>query len=164
MKRLLLAGAALAGLTFFAPAASYAEGTPCASGNMLCDSSVAQYVNGSGQAQSVDAGHPLPITGTISATPVTASATTIANGTVTTGGTFQQIAAANSSRLSFEYQNNNAAHDCYVYFGTTGSATTAKAIKVSAGQYYLRSSGAIPSDAIQTTCSNTSDTFYAAVQ
>lgn len=163
MRTILAAGVALAGLTLFAPAV-WAEGNACVSGASLCDSAVAQYLNGSGQAQSVDAAHPLPISGTISATPVAASATTIANGTVTTGGTFQQIAAANASRLSFEYQNNNAAHDCYIYFGTTGSATTAKSVKVTAGQYYLRSAGAIPSEAIQTTCSNTSDTFYAAVQ
>jgi hypothetical protein len=161
MKRFWLAGVALAATILLAPSA-WAEGNPCASGSSLCDSSVAQYLNGSGQAQSVDASHPLPVNASVNATA--ASATTIENGTVTTGGTFQQISAANTSRKSFEFQNNNASDACYVYFGTTGSATTAKSIKIVAGGYYLRSVGNIPGDAIQTTCASTSDTFYAAEQ
>ena len=155
------AGIALAASALFAPSA-FAEGNPCASGASLCDSAVNQYLDANGNAQSVDANHPLPVNASVTA--VSASATTISNGTVTTGGTFQQIAAASTSRKSFEYQNNNASDACYIYFGTTGSATTAKSIKVVAGGYYLRSSGSIPSDAIQTTCASTNDTFYAAVQ
>ncbi|MBI3678477.1 MAG: hypothetical protein HY243_17860 [Proteobacteria bacterium] len=161
MKRISLAGFALAGLGLFASSA-FAEGNPCASGASLCDSAVNQYLDNSGNAQSVDTNHPLPVNATVTA--VSASATTIFNGTVTTGGTFQQIAAANASRKSFEYQNNNGSDACYIYFGTTGSATSAKSIKVVSGGYYLRSAGNIPSDAIQTTCTSTNDTYYAAVQ
>lgn len=49
-------------------------------------------------------------------------------------------------------------------FGTTASAATAKSISLMDEQDYLRSSGAIPSDAIQITCATTGDAFYAAVQ
>lgn len=161
MKRLWLADLTLACAAFLVSPAM-AEGNPCASGASLCDSATVQYLDGSGNSQSVDAGHPLPVNATV--TGVSAAATTVSNGTITTGGTFQQIAASNSSRKSFEFQNNNASDACYIFFGATGSATTAKSIKVVAGGYYLRSSGVIPSDAIQTTCATTSDTFYAAVQ
>lgn len=126
--------------------AGYVVGQPYATTQ---DTGGNQCVNGSG--------------GTVVTVPK-ASATTIANGTITTGGTFQQIAASSTSRLSLEFQNNNSSDNCYLYFGTTGSATTAKSILVTPNAYYLRSSGSIPSDAVQVTCVNTSDTYYAAVQ
>lgn len=93
-----------------------------------------------------------------------ASPTAQTGGTITAGGTFQQVFAASNDRKSFEFDNTNSAHTCYIFFGATAAATTAKSIPAPAGSYYLRSQGSIPSDAIQVTCSNTSDTFYAAVQ
>lgn len=92
------------------------------------------------------------------------------SGTITTGGTFQQAAAAVNpgGRFSIDFQNRSGNGDaCYLYFGTTAAANTAgtgKAIKVADGQEYLRSNGAIPSDAVQVTCTTTSDAFYLAVQ
>lgn len=104
--------------------------------------------------------NPLPV----SSAGASASATTVLNGSITVGNTFQQIAASNTSRKSFEFQNTNASHTCYLFFGTTVSASTAASITVPPSGFYIRSSGAIPSDALQVTCTNTSDTFYADVQ
>lgn len=123
---------------------------------------VVPVVNGA----AVSTANPMPVDGTVLAQP-NASTTTNDSGTITTGGTFQQIAAASTSRLSLDVQNLNASDSCYIYFGTTAAANSAgvnSAIKVAASQEYLRSSGAIPSDAIQITCSTNSDKFYAAVQ
>lgn len=113
------------------------------------------------------AGTPPAVTTTPSATT-----TTDASATVGTGGTFQQIAAANTSRKSFEFSNicsvsGNcvaATDNCYVFFGANGSATKANSRLISPGGGYLRSSGTIPSDAIQITCDGTADKFQAAVQ
>jgi len=92
-----------------------------------------------------------------------ASATTNGASTITTGGTFQQLAAAASARLSVEFQNKTASDSCYLFFGPSGE-TTAKSVKISAGQDYLRSQGAIPSDRIAATCDTNGDVFYFATQ
>lgn len=94
----------------------------------------------------------------------TSEPTTVENGAITTGGTFQQISAGTFLRKSFEFYNNNAAHPCYLYFGTTAAATQAKSVVVIAGAYYGRFANSVPSDAIQVTCSTTSDTFWAQEQ
>lgn len=105
------------------------------------------------------------VTGTITATPPTPTPTPNSAGTITTGGTFQQLAASSTSRKSLDFQNKSGNGDlCWLYFGTTVSATTAKSIKVIDGQEYLRASGQLPSDAVQTTCTTTADAFYFAVQ
>lgn len=97
-------------------------------------------------------------------------------GTVTVGGTFQTVATtgAPSVRQSIEFVNVcsvsgncNATTDvCYVYMGS-GTANTANSIIVqpsTPGNSYLRSSGAIPNDAIQVTCTATGDKFLLNVQ
>ncbi len=81
--------------------------------------------------------------------------------TITTGGTFQQLAGPQSNRLSLDFQNKSGNGDaCYLFFGVNASATTAKSIKIADGQEYLRSSGGIPSAAIQATCTTTGDAVY----
>lgn len=106
----------------------------------------------------------LSVTGTVNTAP-DASTTTNDASTITTGLTFQQIAASASGRLSFDFQNKSGNGDnCYIYFGTTASATTAKSIIVTDGWEYLRSAGAVPSDAIQVTCATSGDAYYASVQ
>ena len=92
-----------------------------------------------------------------------ASATTNISGTITLGGTFQTISASSTTRKSFEFQNNSS-DPCYLFFGVLGSATLNTSLKVPSGGSYLRSSGALPSDAINVTCTTTADVFYAAVQ
>jgi hypothetical protein len=92
-----------------------------------------------------------------------ASATTNISGAITLGGTFQTISASSTTRKSFEFQNNSA-DPCYLYFGVLGAATLNNSLKVIAGGSYLRSSGALPSDAVNLTCTTTADVFFAAVQ
>lgn len=101
---------------------------------------------------------------TIQAQPYAAPSTNLSS-TVTVGNTFQQIAASSTARFSFEFQNDAGNGDkCWLYWGTTGSATKAKSVIVLDGQVYLRSAGAIPSDAIQVTCTTTADAYYAETQ
>lgn len=99
--------------------------------------------------------------------------TTDASGTIATGGTFQPIAAANTARQSFEFVNicgvtsacTATTNYCYLFFAASGSPSkTTDAIPVAPGASYLRSSGSIPSDAIQATCDGTGDHFRLAVQ
>lgn len=74
------------------------------------------------------------ISGTISAAlAVTALTNTQAGGAVTTHGTFQQALAVNAARNGCTVQNTSADTE-FVYFGATGSATTANSYKLAAGQ------------------------------
>ena len=99
---------------------------------------------------------------------VTNSQTTNAAGTIATGNTFQQIYAAVGTppaiRRSMTVQNNNASDSCWVFIGATASATKATSILLTSGQAYTRYFPYVPSDAVQITCANTSDTFYADTQ
>jgi hypothetical protein len=107
-------------------------------------------------------------------TPTTGSAhaTTNDSTTITTGGTFQQIQATTTSRLSVEVQNicgvgsncTTTANNCYVYFGTTGSASKTNSTLIPPYGDYLRSNGTIPSDAINVTCDGTADHIMVTVQ
>ncbi len=101
-----------------------------------------------------------------------ANATSNTSSTITTGATFQTIAAANGSRKSVEFVNVcnisgncvSTSDNCYLFFAISGSPTTAKSVVVGPGQEYLRSQGSIPADAIQATCDGTADKYYLAVQ
>lgn len=112
-------------------------------------------------------GGALPVAPAASPSSQTNSASTI-----TTGGTFQTIALADTARKSFDFQNlcsktgncTATSNNCYLFIAGSGSPTLATAILVAAGQEYLRSAGAIPSDAIQATCDGNGDKFYLAVQ
>jgi hypothetical protein len=111
------------------------------------------------------------VSGTVAATGSPASQT-ISSSTITTGGTFQTIAVSNSTRLSYEFQNvcsksgncTATTNNCYVYVAASGTPTTAKSIIVPPGGAYLRSSGAVPNNAIQATCDGTGDAYYLSVQ
>jgi hypothetical protein len=100
-----------------------------------------------------------------------AATTTDSSGGIVTGGTFQQIAAASGTRKSLELGNTcNVASNCvattdvcYFYFGN-GSSAKDTSIVLYPGQYYLRSSGTIPSDQINATCDGTGDEYYLKVQ
>ncbi len=111
------------------------------------------------------------ITGTIPVAP-SGSSQTNASGTITLGGTFQTISAANTSRLSLEFHNvcpvsgNCTAqqNNCYLYIAAAGTPSTANSIIVPSGADYIRSSGEIPTDSIRATCDGTSDKYYLSVQ
>jgi hypothetical protein len=89
--------------------------------------------------------------------------------TITAGTTFQTVLASNlgttTQRQSLEIQNNNSAGTdyCWVHIGT-GTPTTANSIALAVGQSYTRYWPLVPSDAIQATCANTSDTLYISYQ
>lgn len=103
--------------------------------------------------------------------PPSAGPTTNSSTTITTGGTFQTIANANTSRKSLDFVNicsvtgncTTANNLCYLYFGS-GTPTVANSIVVGPGQDYLRSSGIVPSDIIKATCDGTADNFYLGLQ
>lgn len=97
------------------------------------------------------------------ATKPSAAPTTIVTGSIVSGLVFQQIVTSNAARLSFEYQNDSS-DPCYIFYGATASATTTTSLKVPANSYYGRTTGSIPSDGIQTTCTTTADLFWATVQ
>src|SRR5712672_1569908 len=82
---------------------------------------------------------------------------------ITTGGTFQTVLTASTSKLSVTIQNNNSISTgteyCYIYVGS-GTATTANSIILAPGGSYQRYFPFIPSDIIQATCTTTSDTLY----
>jgi hypothetical protein len=81
---------------------------------------------------------------------------------IATGNTFQTILAAvtnNNQRRSLTIQNNNATDSCWLFVGG-GSATKGTSILLLPGGSYTRYYPYIPSDAIQATCTTTSDTLY----
>lgn len=94
------------------------------------------------------------------ATPPLTTPTTQSAGTVTTGGTFQQVLPANASRTSCLIQNTSA-HTAYVYWLATGTASLTNAVQVQAGASFscINPSGAPIRTAIQWTTSTTGDTF-----
>ena len=98
--------------------------------------------------------------------------TTDASSTITVGGTFQLIAAANPDRRSFEFTNvcaisNNCVTTgdiCYIYFASANTPTLANSRPITPYANYLRSRGWIPTDAIYATCTGTGDKFQFSVQ
>lgn len=87
--------------------------------------------------------------------------------TITAGNTFQTAVAALTPpalRRSLTIQNNNTNGDnCWVFVGG-GSATKGTAILLNQGGSYTRYYPYVPSDAIQATCTTTSDTLYVDTQ
>lgn len=80
--------------------------------------------------------------------------------TIATGNTFQTILTANSRRRSLTIQNNNTNGDnCWLFIGS-GNATKATSILLGQGGSYQRYYPYIPADAIQLTCTTTSDSYY----
>src|SRR5690242_10619671 len=80
--------------------------------------------------------------------------------TITAGNTFQTILTANSKRRSLTIQNNNTNGDnCWLFIGS-GTAAKATSILLGQGGSYQRYYPYLPADAIQITCTTTSDTFY----
>jgi hypothetical protein len=99
--------------------------------------------------------------------------------TITIGNTFQQLLAAvtnpannATARHSLTIQNNNGnatcqntnnCDICWIFIGA-GAATKAASIMLLYGQAYTRYYPFVPSDVIQGTCLNNSDTIYVDTQ
>lgn len=82
-----------------------------------------------------------------------------ASAVITLGNTFQTVLAAKLDRQSLTIQNNNATDSCWIFVGAT-TPTKARSILLLAGGAYTRYWPYVPTDAIQATCANTSDTLY----
>lgn len=85
--------------------------------------------------------------------------------TITAGNTFQQVLPSNygttTQRQSLTVQNNNTSTDnCWVFFGSTASATKATSIVLGPAQALTRYWPYVPSDAVQVTCASSNDTMY----
>ena len=85
------------------------------------------------------------------------------SGTVTTGGTSQQIAAANSSRKFLLIENpSNATEVLYVNFTTAASTTAKNSIELNAGGSIQLNAGTyITTEAVNVTAVTTSHAFIA---
>lgn len=90
-----------------------------------------------------------------------------ASGSIAAGGTFQAVTLPTGVVHSVDFINicsvsgncTSSADSCQLYFGA-GTPTVANSIPVPASFEYLRSSGAVPNDAMQVTCTSTGDKFY----
>jgi hypothetical protein len=93
--------------------------------------------------------------------------TTNASVAIVAGNTFQTVLAALGSstvpRRSLTIENNNASDSCWLFIGA-GTATKATSISLLPGGSYTRYFPYVPSDAIQATCTTTSDTLYVDTQ
>jgi hypothetical protein len=101
-----------------------------------------------------------------------AASATNSSSTITTGGTFQTISAASTSRKSLEFTNicnvtgncTATTNYCYIFIAASGTPSTANSVPVPPGAMYVRSMGAIPTDAIQATCAGNGDKYALKVQ
>lgn len=86
-----------------------------------------------------------------------------ASTTVAVTNTFQSIFLANTARVGCTVQNTGT-NSMYVYFGAIAGATTAKSVKLAAGQSVsCQSGGMVIRDQVSITGTAT-ETFYAAQQ
>lgn len=100
------------------------------------------------------------------------SVTVNASSAITLGATFQTIAAASLTRRSLEFTNicsvagncTTVSNTCYLFIAASGTPTIANSVPVGAGAQYIRSTGTIPTDAIQVTCDGTGDKYALKVQ
>lgn len=84
---------------------------------------------------------------------------TTRSGTITAGGTSQQVAASNSSRVYFAIQNISDT-DMYLGVGYTPTTTTGILLTKSGGGFAFES-GFIPTQAINLLCATTGKAFVA---
>ncbi len=105
--------------------------------------------------QGVSGGTALPIS-------QVATATTNRSGTVTLGGTSQQLAASNAARKRIFIQNPSAQTEVlYIDFGASASTTPGTSIELLPGGSYDSAGAPPPSDAINVTATTTSHPFIA---
>lgn len=108
------------------------------------------------------AAHPIPISGTVS-TGANDATSTQTNATVTTHLTFQSALASSATRKGCLLVNTSNDQE-YVYFGATGSATTANSIPLIAGQSISCASAAVvASDNLAVTSATTDGATFVVV-
>ena len=96
-------------------------------------------------------------------------ATVNASAVIATGNSFQTVLSAvngglsSPARQSLTIENNNASDNCWIFIGS-GSPTEAKSILLLPGGSYTRYWPYVPSDVIQATCANNSETLYVDTQ
>lgn len=101
--------------------------------------------------------------------PVTATAALGATsintgGSITTGGTFQSVLAANANRNGCQIQNTSANVE-YVFFGANASATEATSLQLAAGASITCASGGIVrTDNVSMTSGTAASTFVVNAQ
>lgn len=101
--------------------------------------------------------------------PLQTPTLTNGSGTITSGGTFQSVFAANVHRQGCTIQNNGS-HTMYVFFGPIAAATDAKAVALApgsgnvAGQSASCNVGGIVLTDQVSVDGTTSDAFFAAQQ
>lgn len=98
--------------------------------------------------------------------PVSVTSTNL-SGTVTTGGTFQVLSAASTTRAGCFIQNPiTATETLFVFFGANGSALTTKAVNLAPGSAVgcATQGGGILGDNISVTAATTGHAFVAQVQ
>jgi hypothetical protein len=80
--------------------------------------------------------------------------------TIGTGNKFQPVLASSGTELRMlRIRNNNTNDDiCWVFVGS-GPASKEASYPISPGEEYLRYPPFVPSDAIQATCTSSSDTL-----
>ena len=85
-----------------------------------------------------------------------------ASSTITSGGTFQKVFAANKNRRGCAIQNNGT-HDMWVTIGVaTASASVNSAMTLSAGNVFHCGDGVVVITGEVAITGTTSDSFYAA--
>lgn len=126
---------------------------------------IQQSLGDAKNASDIGPSNPLYVQGNVNATAVpAAAAVTDASATITTGGTFQQVLAANASRKTLHVQNicsvagecTSTGDNCRVY-EAAGTPTSHNSYVLAPNQDYLRSGGTVPSGAIKVTCDSTGD-------
>lgn len=101
--------------------------------------------------QPVDPSHPLPV----SLSPATGLTFTDRSGSITAGGTSQQVAAANTARRYLLFQNHSDT-DMWIDFGIAAVANQ-PSVKVVAGGYFEPL--VPPTEAVHVICATTGKGF-----
>ena len=152
MRRIAVAGLVVAGFLLALPAGLHAIGFD-AGPNIALNDALGQFW--SLKTQPDAAGNQAPVV----ATQGIQSTSTESGSSITTGGVFQSILAPNSARLGCTVQNTGTAV-LYVFFGATGSATTANAFQVAAGgSVTCQSGGVVLTDNIAATTAASGGTY-----
>ena len=102
----------------------------------------------------------LKTTGGAGASGVVSGALTSRSGTVTAGGTAQQLAAANATRTYFLFQNQSAGPLYLRFTGTAAADSTS--LKVDAGGAYESGAGFCSNQAVSVFGATTGQAFFAA--
>ena len=152
MRRIAIVGLVLGGFLLVLPVGLKAIGFD-AGPNIALNDALGQFW--SLKTQPDAAGNQAPVV----ATQGIRSTSTESGGSITLGGTFQSILASNTARLGCTVQNTGTAV-LYVFFGATGSATTANAFQVAAGgSIACQNGGVVLTDNVAATTAASGGTY-----